>query len=824
MSRVASLFKILLIYLDTTVTNLWSTTTLANTTWVTSSDYAKNPIPATPLYGQALVTKELQGNETITAGVTVQSPDAFYVFSTIKVIWVPAVVDNTNGQVSCGTISTYLDPLADLYDEKLTTIFSNINEHVEAYFDDTPAPNFYEHGPWYLEHGRPTPVASTYNNPAPYNSTKISFPTPFVHLPHAVASERDATIAVDAVAPCKESLRFNISRLQCSQDQIPGHSDYLPANKPWHASFHDVAEDYGHVPQALLDWMLKDPLNVAQFPDLAACLPGGPSIIVQYDHTGTIQATSAMKVQEPVAALTIRAENVVDVAGCFNPGACPIIPVSNNRAGTPARASAHITRDHPPVANVTSSGEIPSSPPRPPLDKEWKAPSSDQVPPNAQTPFGGMSGPPREIPLDGQPTTPLQDWAAADTRPQSGDAFSPSGKPLLNNRPATPGDRANAKPQANFASLIMKAFSSAVSAAVLNRASPKVESPISTTEGPPSSTSGKTYSAVPIESTSLDNVAVNNSLSPQSSYLIETGSIGSPVIIAGNTIQPGTSVTISGTTYALPSSSTGILVNGSPSPLPPPFDPAKSRPSASDEVALASVTAASYSIIPGAPGITISGTTYSRPATGTEVFINGSPSPITSDILDISAILLSRSQTLQPSPPIASSSPSNLPNTAQPQSALVMASQTLQPGQAITVFGNIISLPSIGISQIVVDGQTQTLIQITSTASDRVSGIVFTNSKESFTANFVEATSTASVKNQTGTSTSNDVESGSGIANESGVVDEETGSPSNQGPTNGSAGGGSGTESLAVRNRKWMSQMDRYMLGMGILVVIMTEM
>ena len=58
-------------YLDTTVSDIWIRKALVDTTWVTSSDYAKNPIPATPWYGQALVTKELQGNETITAGVTV---------------------------------------------------------------------------------------------------------------------------------------------------------------------------------------------------------------------------------------------------------------------------------------------------------------------------------------------------------------------------------------------------------------------------------------------------------------------------------------------------------------------------------------------------------------------------------------------------------------------------------------------------------------------------------------------------------------------------------------------------------------------------------
>lgn len=60
-------------YRDTTVTNLQTTTTLVNTTLVTSYDYALNPIPAVTLDHQTLVAENLQGNgtETITAGVTV---------------------------------------------------------------------------------------------------------------------------------------------------------------------------------------------------------------------------------------------------------------------------------------------------------------------------------------------------------------------------------------------------------------------------------------------------------------------------------------------------------------------------------------------------------------------------------------------------------------------------------------------------------------------------------------------------------------------------------------------------------------------------------
>ncbi|KAL8836992.1 MAG: hypothetical protein Q9176_005993 [Flavoplaca citrina] len=901
-----------------------------------------------------------------------QSPAAFYVFSTIKVIWVPAVVDNTNGQVSCRTTSTdqvccrqdlkttgigaaqcpTASPLAtQTSDDGRTQVFSNVNKYVEAYFDGRPAHTVYEPRPWYLDRGRPPTVASTYTNPTPYKSATISFPTPFVYLPRAGALERPANIVIRPQGPCGTSL--NDSQLGCSPDQvIVDSSNNQNAAIPYNATFEYVAENYGHVPQALLDWMLKDPLYVAQFPDIASCGPGGPQIKLILECAATAPVR-----QEPVPALTVGTENVVDVAGCFRPGACPTISTPNNQAGTPAIESAQVTADplqlgdsgtktleqtfpisqngvassapttsiipsqavseptgetsEPPrtsladdvaisvnqiatpedtpqqqtpvvdpqgvgVGSITSipnlddqnvigslspapgsstigiddstyssvvvtgplisngspsllgqatllSGAIPNLPTSPPLSQEWKAPPLDQVSSNSQASFGGMSGPPVETLSDEQTPALPNDWATAEVQPQSVNASLGSGTPLLNEKPATPGDEANENWQADVASLIMKAFGSAPGSAVSNGASPEAGTQPSPTKILPSSESGILDSAVPIEQTSLDNDAVINSLSLQSSFLTNAESIGSPVIIAGNTIQPGSSVTISGTTYALPSSSTGILVNGSPSPLPPPFDPAKSRPSASDDVALASVPASSYSIIPGAPGIIISGTTYSRPATGTEIFINGSPSAIPSNILGPSVSQSSPPQIQQPSPPKGSPLPSNLPDTARSQSALIIASQTLQPAQAITISGNIISLPPTGINQIVVDGQTQSISLFVAAGSRMPSGIVFTDAKGSFTASLTEATSPDSTKKTAETTTSGEVVNESGTTNGSGVEGAETRDPASEGPPNGTASEGSRVESLAVRMANRNSRTEVYMFGFGILLAIVIE-
>ncbi|KAL8875829.1 MAG: hypothetical protein Q9192_008982, partial [Flavoplaca navasiana] len=355
---------------------------------------------------------------------------------------------------------------------------------------------------------------------------------------------------------------------------------------------------YGHVPQALLDWMLKDPFNVAQFPDLAACLPGGPPIKVQEDGVSTLGEASAtgMIVQEPVAALTISAENVVDVAGCFNPGACAKLSNPNNQAGTPVIASAQVTADplrsgdsgtktsyqispisqikvasnapdtmisqslavlepaggisEPPRENSADDAAIyvdqiatpedttkqqmpaadPNSPTSPHLNQEWKAPSVDQVSSNSQAPFGGMSGPPVETLVNEQTPALLNDWATAEVQPQSVDASLGSETPLSNDKPATPGDRANEIWQANIASLIIKAFGSAIGSAVLGRASPNGESPASPTQRQPSSVLGTTTSARNETRTNTsDNVESQSRTANESDVAeAETGSPVSP--------------------------------------------------------------------------------------------------------------------------------------------------------------------------------------------------------------------------------------------------------------------------------------------------------
>jgi hypothetical protein len=127
-----------------------------------------------------------------------QSPAAFYVYSTVKVITAAAITDDS-GNLACGT-----------------TIggFPNMNQNAQAYFGGPPA----------------TPVI-------------ISLTTPFIYQP-----ARGQTGAVYGMDTCFET----------------------PAAG---------TEDYGYVPQTVLDFLISNKEYSSQYPGLSACLPGGPSII-----------------------------------------------------------------------------------------------------------------------------------------------------------------------------------------------------------------------------------------------------------------------------------------------------------------------------------------------------------------------------------------------------------------------------------------------------------------------------------------------------------------------------------------------------------------
>ncbi len=163
-----------------------------------------------------------------------------------------------------------------------------------------------------------------------------------------------------------------------------------------------------------------------------------------------------------------------------------------------------------------------------------------------------------------------------------------------------------------------------------------------------------------------------------SAPMTSIGLVNPPVVIAGSTLTPGAApVTISGTAYSLPETPKGVYVNGVLSPLP--------EATAGPPLVIGDLT-----LTPGAAPITISGTAYHLSSTPspTAVLVNGSPSPL----------------------------PFQQITEAQP--GLVLGTQSLRVGSAITVSGVEISLPTGENGEIVVGGTTRELPRLTESGKE----------------------------------------------------------------------------------------------------------
>ncbi|THX08923.1 hypothetical protein D6D18_01412 [Aureobasidium pullulans] len=159
--------------------------------------------------------------------------------------------------------------------------------------------------------------------------------------------------------------------------------------------------------------------------------------------------------------------------------------------------------------------------------------------------------------------------------------------------------------------------------------------------------------------------------------------------IGGQTLSAGgPAIELSGTTYSLQPSGGNVLVNGqsaSVSTIAPQEPP--SAPVAFGEIKATPVAS-------GGSGITISGTIYSLPPSATgEVVINGKAASL-SAAASAGGVLAFGSQQLSFTPL---------------KSGIVVASQTLYPGgPAITVDGQMLSLPTGGGSLVIMSGTRTT--------------------------------------------------------------------------------------------------------------------
>jgi hypothetical protein len=225
-------------------------------------------------------------------------------------------------------------------------------------------------------------------------------------------------------------------------------------------------------------------------------------------------------------------------------------------------------------------------------------------------------------------------------------------------------------------------------------------------------------------------------------------------ILATQILSPGgTAVEVSGTTYSLATSGNTVFIDGKPTE----YQSAAAAPLTVGSQTFNAVAAfvtplviASQTVVPGGSAITISGTTYSLPSSGTDsIIVNGQTTSLaqTSGI----AVLSVGSQQLSFTPL---------------KSGIVVASQTLYPGEAITIDGETLSLaPSGGV--VIVKSRESTT---TEGLGDYIWQGVAASTSASNTGSVSESSRISGSKSPssaTTTSRSTDTESGSGTVGES---------------------------------------------------------
>ncbi|KAK3626486.1 hypothetical protein LTR56_019759 [Elasticomyces elasticus] len=219
--------------------------------------------------------------------------------------------------------------------------------------------------------------------------------------------------------------------------------------------------------------------------------------------------------------------------------------------------------------------------------------------------------------------------------------------------------------------------------------------------------SGTTYSLGPSASALVANDVTQN-LQPDSSAA-NTGSLlvagghtftpasSSAIVIAGQTLQPGSQTVVAGTTYSLDASASAVAINGVTQDLQP-VSPATAIFTANGQTFTAgsssALVIAGQTLQPGSEA-TIAGTTYSLAPSGSALIVNGA------------------TQTAQS---LVSATPSDAPVFMvndqiiheDLSSNAIISGQTLAPGSATVIDGTTYSLePSA--TALVVDGTTHTL-------------------------------------------------------------------------------------------------------------------
>ncbi|KAL8796934.1 MAG: hypothetical protein Q9195_000705 [Heterodermia aff. obscurata] len=326
--------------------------------------YASNAAP-----GPTLAATEINATQTSINDRVVHSPAGFFAYPSVKIINVPAVIQ-ANGELACTTASTYQLKCPDPID---SATFSGINSHVQAYYgglssSTQTSTDRYTYSRWSTLPGSTfqqvqvtkqttftatgTAIITNITHAATsFSTTEIIFPTPYLYFPSRGKTEVQNTgdlpdiVGIGTSALDKRALSTTRSRTSTKYDTL--------------------VADYGYIPQVVIDSMANDPEYIRQYPSLASCLPGGPSIIPIKDHEPWINvaadgcAWAAPEVLESVPDLTTSSGATVKGVGCFHPGNCATM--AKTTAVPSQTMSVELPESTKPPTMISSDSAISSS-------------------------------------------------------------------------------------------------------------------------------------------------------------------------------------------------------------------------------------------------------------------------------------------------------------------------------------------------------------------------------------------------------------------------------------------------------------------------------
>ncbi|KAE9374135.1 hypothetical protein N431DRAFT_556531 [Stipitochalara longipes BDJ] len=229
-----------------------SSVTVTNTSFVFEVNTAVNPLATlyNPAPGPTEDGNALGGSATMTGGVLVKSPEAFYVYNSVKII-TAAAITNDDGKVVCAAASSgYL----------------NINSNAEAYFGGPSIAGISDADTIYT-----TVITSTLTFLEPTVFTTTPTMTETLTTQATYYTNSDGSI----VTPSPDQPGLVISLTTPFIYQPPWGSTQPTAQCKRTAN----SEQYGYIPQTLLNYLIKNPFYSSQYPGLASCVPGGPSLL-----------------------------------------------------------------------------------------------------------------------------------------------------------------------------------------------------------------------------------------------------------------------------------------------------------------------------------------------------------------------------------------------------------------------------------------------------------------------------------------------------------------------------------------------------------------